>query len=487
MDHDMSLDKKRYVVARSSSMATVLVELIEELSRAHTETTFTQAAFAALARHLPVASLELALDSTPAARKRLVAGTFSPARSAGGHVCNVPLGIDGVDVGRVVAVLSPGTPPLPSALVEDLGRVLSAALRQLRALARVAGVSRRAHAQSRELGDRLKELLPSSVVAVSAPMRRIFGEVVPAVAGQSTTVLLLGETGTGKEVVARRIHELSPRARRAYLRINCGAIPPTLLESALFGHERGAFTGALRSQAGVFERAHEGTLLLDEVGELSLDAQVRLLRVLETGELERVGGDRTQHVDVRVIAATHRDLDAMVTEGRFRRDLFYRLSVFPIRIPPLRERTTDIEPLARHILGDLTRAEGEEPPTLDMKTLKRLRSYSWPGNVRELENVLERSLILSRGGPLEVALPSTANTPSPVRFEDAARRCIADALAASEGRIYGPGGAAAILGLKPTTLVSKMQRLRVATRVPASSRERRPSTSKRGRTRKGRK
>jgi transcriptional regulator with GAF, ATPase, and Fis domain len=449
-------------------MGHLLVELIEELSRAHTETTFTQATFDALARHLAVASLELVLDSTAGSTKRFPARASHPRGDAGGHVCNVPLSIDGVHVGRVVAVLSPGTPPPPSALIEDVGRVLSAALRQLRALARVAGVSRRAHAQSRELGDRLKELLPSSVVAVSTPMRRIFGEVVPAVAGQSTTVLLLGETGTGKEVVARRIHELSPRARRAYVRINCGAIPPTLLESALFGHERGAFTGALRAQAGVFERAHEGTLLLDEVGELSLDAQVRLLRILETGELERVGGARTQHVDVRVIAATHRDLDAMVTEGRFRRDLFYRLSVFPIRIPPLRERTSDIEPLARHILGELTRAGGGEPPTLNPKILKRLRNYSWPGNVRELENVLERSLILSRGGPLEVALPSSPTARSPVRFEDAARRCIADALVASEGRIYGPGGAAAILGLKPTTLVSKMQRLRVSAKEKGS-------------------
>jgi transcriptional regulator with GAF, ATPase, and Fis domain len=304
-------------------------------------------------------------------------------------------------------------------------------------------------------------------------MRRIFGEVVPAIAKQSTTVLLLGETGTGKEVVAKRIHELSPRARRVYLRINCGAIPPTLLESALFGHERGAFTGALRAQAGVFERAHEGTLLLDEVGELSLDAQVRLLRVLESGELERVGGDRTLRVDVRVIAATHRNLEALAVDGQFRRDLFYRLSVFPIRIPPLRERVGDIEPLARHILDELSRAFGEPPPTLDRKAVTRLKAYAWPGNVRELENVLERSLILSRGGPLQIDLPSPPTTRSPVRFEEAARRCIADALAASGGRIYGPKGAAAILGLKPTTLVSKMQRLEVSTKESSESAERR--------------
>jgi transcriptional regulator with GAF, ATPase, and Fis domain len=450
----------------ASSMGNVLVDLIEALSRAHTETTFARAAHDALSRHLAVSSLEILLDSPTRSRRRFTGGASSSA-GVRGQACTVPLRIDGTDIGRAVLMLAPGAPLPPPSLVEDIGRVMSASLRQLHALARVARVSRRAYAQSRELRDRLEDLLPSSVVAVSAAMRRIFSEIVPAVAGQSTTVLLLGETGTGKEVVAKRVHELSPRARRPYLRINCGAIPPSLLEGALFGHERGAFTGALRAQAGFFERAHEGTLLLDEVGELSLDAQVRLLRILETGELERVGGDRTMRVDVRVIAATHRDLEAMVGEGRFRRDLFYRLSVFPIRIPPLRERTSDIEPLVRHILGELSRAFGEEPPALDTKTLKRLKAYAWPGNVRELENVLERSVILSRGGPLEVALPASPVMRSPVRFEDAARRCIADALATSGGRIYGPTGAAAILGLKPTTLVSKMQRLHVASKRAA--------------------
>jgi transcriptional regulator with GAF, ATPase, and Fis domain len=461
-------------------MATLLVDLVEELSRAHTETTFTQAAFNALARHLPMQCIELTLDRTAGSPKHFAAAASSGVSvDTRGRECALPVQIDGANIGRTTIVLTPAAPPPPPALMEDIGRVLSAALRQLHALARVAKVSRRAHEQSRELGDRLKELLPSPVIAVSPAMRRIFGDVVPAVARQSTTVLLLGETGTGKEVVARRIHELSLRARRAYLRINCGAIPPSLLESALFGHERGAFTGALRAQAGVFERASTGTLLLDEVGELSLDSQVRLLRVLETGELERVGDDRTLRVDVRVIAATHRDLDAMVAEGGFRRDLFYRLSVFPIRIPPLRERVSDIEPLARQILDELSRAMGEEPPTLDRKTLTRLKAYAWPGNVRELENVFERSLILSRGGPLQVDLPSLRVSRSPVPFEHAARRCIEDALEAAGGRIYGPKGAAAILGLKPTTLVSKMERLNFSRKVSSSAaRARRRQVSK---------
>jgi transcriptional regulator with GAF, ATPase, and Fis domain len=465
----MSLDDD-CISLQATPMPTLVVELIEELSRAHTEATFTEAAFRALARKLPVSSFGLTLHRAERPPRRLdVPPPPAPApMGARGRECNVPLYVDGIEVGHATIVLAPSVPLPEPALVEDIGRVLSAALRQLHALARVARVSRRAHAHSRELGDRLKELLPSSVVAVSPAMRQIFSEVVPAVARQSTTVLLLGETGTGKEVVAQRIHELSPRARRVYVRVNCGAIAPSLLESALFGHEQGAFTGALRAQAGVFERAHEGTLLLDEVGELSLDAQVRLLRVLETGEFERVGGDRTRHADVRVIAATHRDLDAMCEEGRFRRDLFYRLSVFPIRIPPLRERFGDIEPLARHILGELSQRFGEASPTLDRTTIKRLRAYEWPGNVRELENVLERSLILSRGGSLKVDLPSTHTRRSTMRFDEAARRCIADALAASGGRIYGPGGAAAILGLKPTTLVSKMQRLSIPTSIHRS-------------------
>jgi transcriptional regulator with GAF, ATPase, and Fis domain len=416
-------------------MENVLVALIEGLSRAHTESTFTQAAFDVLARHLPIASLELTL-SGPAGSEKQFAAAASAQQAASrsrGPERTIPLTNDASHVGRATLVfVHNATPPAPT-VVEDIGRVLSAALRQLRALARVAKVSRRAHAQTRELGDRLRELLPSSIVAASPSMQRIFGDVIPAVARQPITVLLLGETGTGKEVVARRIHEVSPRARRVYLRINCGAIPPTLLESALFGHERGAFTGALRAQAGVFERAHEGTLLLDEVGELSLDAQVRLLRVLETGEFERVGGGRTQRIDVRVIAATHRDLDAMTADGRFRRDLFYRLSVFPVRIPPLRERLDDIEPLARHILDSLSRSFDEPTPALDRKTIQRLRAYSWPGNVRELENVLARSLVLSRSGPLQVDLPSAPRVRAPMRFEEASRRCIADALRQVEG------------------------------------------------------
>ena len=459
---------------QSGSMGNVLVALIEGLSQAHTESTFTQAAFDVLAGHLRVASLELTLAG-PGGQPRCYAAASAQEAGSGsrGLERSVSLTDAGSEFGRVTLVFVANASPPPSSLIDDVGRVLSAALRQLRALARVAKVSRRAHAHSRELGDRLKELLPASIVAASPAMVRIFHDVVPAVARQPITVLLLGETGTGKEVVARRIHEClssrPPRLSAHQLR----RTPPTLLESALFGHERGAFTGALRAQAGVFERAHEGTLLLDEVGELSPDAQVRLLRVLESGEFERIGGSRTQRVDVRVVAATHRDLDAMTADGRFRHDLFYRLSVFPIRIPPLRERVDDIEPLARHIVDRLSRTFGEQAPSLNRRTIRRLRAHAWPGNVRELENVLARSLVMSRGGPLQVDLPSAPEfAPSCVSTrprDDASRMHWPPATPG----FYGPKGAARSFGLKPTTLVSKMQKLAVAHKDPAPARSRR--------------
>jgi transcriptional regulator with GAF, ATPase, and Fis domain len=445
---------------QSPSMTALLVELVEELSRAHTESTLVEAAFRALSRHLPIVAVAVRLDGPEGLQSHHAGRQPAEALRPGERSTELLLSDDGVTVGRATLCLVGEA--AEGRMLDDIARILSAGLRQVRTLARVASLSRRAHAQNRELGDSLRAFLPDGIVAEEPSMRRIFHEVVPVVARQTTTVLLLGETGCGKEVVASRIHEVSPRARRPYVRINCGAIPPGLLESALFGHERGAFTGAVRAHAGVFERAHEGTLLLDEVGELSPEAQVRLLRALETGEIERVGAGRSLRVDVRIVAATHRDLEAMVAAGQFRRDLYYRLNVFPIAIPPLRQRRADIEPLAREILARLSQRFGERPPALDVRTVKRLQAHAWPGNVRELENVIERSLILSRGGSLQVDLPAVArSTAAPMRFEDAARRAIEDAIAASGGRIYGPSGAAAILGLKPTTLASKMKRLRI--------------------------
>ena len=255
------------------------------------------------------------------------------------------------------------------------------------------------------------------------------------------------------------------------MRVNCGAIPASLVESTLFGHERGAFTGAVRGAVGLFERADEGTLFLDEIGELPLAAQVKLLRALETGEFDRVGGERTLRVNVRIVCATHRDLAAMVQSGTFRSDLYYRINVVTIVVPPLRERASEIDALARYLVADVARRLGRRAPTLGRDVLRRLRAHPWRGNVRELQNVLERSLLFSPDGAFELDLPEppSAGEARALSFDASSRRVIEEALAATRGRIYGPDGAAAMLRLKPTTLVSKIARLgirRAAGRAP---------------------
>ncbi|MDI3291872.1 sigma 54-interacting transcriptional regulator [Polyangium sp. 15x6] len=364
---------------------------------------------------------------------------------------------------------NPASPTLGPPLLRAIGRVLSVALHHASVLTRVATLSRRAHADSRKLRDELQRvLLPPDVIARSPAMQTLLQEVVPLIARQDTTVLIRGESGTGKEVVARRIHALSLRAHRPFLKVNCGALPGELVESTLFGHERGAFTGATQRHEGLFERAHGGTLLLDEIGDLPLTAQVKLLRVLQEGEIERVGGQTPMRVDVRVLAATHRNLEAMVEGGHFRADLYYRLDVFPLVVPPLRERPEDIEAMVPVILDRLALRIGRVPPRVTPEALGRLRAHAWPGNVRELENVLERALLLSPGETL--SLPATfgaarlgpAAAPEPTHvetYEEASRRCIAAALSQSGGKVYGPGGAARLLGLKPSTLQSKMKKL----------------------------
>ncbi len=444
---------------------TLLVDVMEAMSRAHTETTCANAAFEVLTKNCTVAALEITLNEDGRAR-RIVAGTLGAPNRPHVRSMIVPLDDVGAASGRATLVFANTTTP-PAFTDADLillGRVLSAALRQVDAISRVATVSRMAHARIRQLDEHLKDaVLPTSIVAVAPMTRRLFIEIIPLVAKRDTSVLVLGETGTGKELVAHRIHELSHRARRPLVRINCGAIPSELVESTLFGHDPGAFTGALRRHIGVFERAHGGTLFLDEIGELPLGAQVKLLRVLESGELERLGGDRVLRVDVRIIAATHRDLRALVTQRLFREDLYYRLNVFPVHLPPLRERRVEIPALARQILSDLARRFGEPEPALDRRALARLGGYAWPGNVRELRNVLERSLLLRGQGTFEIDLPSLPR-PTAHSFEQAARQSIEAALAASGGRVYGAGGAAALLGLKPTTLASKMKRLGVESR-----------------------
>jgi len=312
------------------------------------------------------------------------------------------------------------------------------------------------------------------IVGESPALRAVLRKV-QQVAPVETTVLLTGETGTGKELIARALHQGSPRRDRPLIKINCGAIPQGVVESELFGHERGAFTGALQRRIGRFELADKGTLFMDEVGELPLDTQVKLLRVLQEQEFERVGSHHTQRVDVRLVAATNRDLGQEVTEQRFRADLFYRLNVFPIRVPPLRERPSDIPLLVRHFLAQFQRKLAKPLKAVTAESMARLERYSWPGNIRELQNVLERACVLSPGPVVEIleelqvaspsepaAGPMIARQAGIVTLEENERIHIRQALAASGGRIHGPDGAAALLGINPSTLRSRMKKLGIA-------------------------
>ena len=318
------------------------------------------------------------------------------------------------------------------------------------------------------------------VVGQSAPLVEVLAQA-QLVAPADTTVLLLGETGTGKELFARAIHDGSRRARHVFLPVNCAAMPPTLLESELFGHEKGAFTGAIDRKAGKFELADGGTLFLDEIGDLPQDAQAKLLRVLQDGQLHRVGGTKPITVNVRLVAATNQDLATRMQQGLFRADLFYRLSVFPICLPPLRERPDDIPLLVHHFVDHFAARLHTARPRLRPETLDRLRDYEWPGNVRELQNVIERAVLLARGGeitaemiPLSPPRPSHAIAESRaprqqvsdppaehLPFAEAERRAILRALEATGWRISGPRGAAEMLGLKPTTLHAKMKKVGV--------------------------
>jgi formate hydrogenlyase transcriptional activator len=293
---------------------------------------------------------------------------------------------------------------------------------------------------------------------------------IQQVAPTDSTVLILGETGTGKELVARAIHQLSPRREHLLAAVNCAALAPGVIASELFGHEAGAFTGATRRRFGRFELAHQGTIFLDEVGELPAEMQVMLLRVLQQRVIDRVGGTGPIAVDVRVIAATHQDLAAAMNQGRFRADLYFRLNVFPIHVPPLRQHREDIPDLVRHFLHHfgrrLNRATIER---VDPTALRLLMDYHWPGNVRELENLIERAMIVASGDTLHIdphwLEPARATNAeqkhSPASLDEIVRRTILDALERCQGRIYGTNGAAAALGMKPTTLYGKMRKLRI--------------------------
>jgi formate hydrogenlyase transcriptional activator len=286
---------------------------------------------------------------------------------------------------------------------------------------------------------------------------------VKRVAPTSSTVLIQGETGTGKELIARAIHNISPRYGRPFIKLNCAAIPLDLLESELFGHEKGAFTGAIAQKLGRFELADKGTLFLDEVGDIPPSLQPKLLRILQEQEFERLGSSRTHQVDVRLVAATHRDLAEMVRDGDFRSDLYFRLNVFPVQLPPLRERREDIPALVAHFVELLGRRIGRRIDHIPEETMLDLCSYDWPGNIRELQNLIERALILSEDGVLPnplltVGAPHIAVVPTPTTLADSERALILRTLNAAGWVIGGRDGAAARLGLKRTTLIYKMQR-----------------------------
>jgi formate hydrogenlyase transcriptional activator len=298
------------------------------------------------------------------------------------------------------------------------------------------------------------------IIGKSPALRDVL-DMVRIVAPTDATVLIDGETGTGKELIAEAIHKSSDRANGPFVKVNCAAIPAGLLESELFGHERGAFTGAIARSIGRFERANRGTLFLDEIGDLPLELQPKLLRVMQERQFERLGGSGTVHTDVRVICATHRNLVEMVDDREFRADLFYRLSVFPIELPPLRDRPEDIRLLVLHFVMDYAARMRKPIVAVADQFMAALARHSWPGNVRELQNFIERSVILSKGAVLNGSLPELtyANLSAPVTLEEAERSHILQTLDQTGGAVGGPNGAAARLGLPRTTLIAKMQRL----------------------------
>jgi formate hydrogenlyase transcriptional activator len=389
-------------------------------------------------------------------------------------LCHLPL----VSRDRVLGVLSLGSLQESAFTADDI-----AFLSQVANQVAIAIENALAYGQIAELKDQLAqeklyledeirtELNFEEIVGKSEALRRVLKEV-ETVAPTDSTVLIFGETGTGKELIARALHNLSSRASGAFVKLNCAAIPTGLLESELFGHEKGAFTGAIAQRVGRFELAHRGTVFLDEIGEVPLELQPKLLRVLQEREFERLGSSRTLRTDARLIAATNRDLEAMVEDQKFRSDLYYRLNVFPVRVPPLRERPDDIPLLVRHFVQQFSRRTNRSIDTIPSDTMTALVRYDWPGNIRELQNVIERAVILSKGPVLKVPIddlkPRAAGTESESEsghgdirgvLADTERKQILSALEQANWIVAGPNGAAIRLGMKRSTLQSRMQKL----------------------------
>lgn len=348
---------------------------------------------------------------------------------------------------------------------------LAAAIANSRALDEIESLKKKLELENEYLREEVLSSVSFGELVGQSPALQAVVRQIDLVAPTDSTVLIQGESGTGKELVAREIHRRSSRANRPLIKVNCAAIPHDLYESEFFGHSKGAFTGALRDRAGRFELADGGTLFLDEIGEIPMDLQAKLLRVLQEGELERVGEERTRRVNVRIIAATNRNLRKEAEAGRFRQDLYYRLSVFPMELPPLRNRVEDISILADHFLQQYSRRHGRRRPRLTLAIVQQLQRYSWPGNIRELQHVLERACIVASDSRLELDLPEepsqsaagAANpeelgrvlTESEMRENEASN--LKRALAVTKGKIYGPDGAASLIGLKPTTLISRLK------------------------------
>jgi formate hydrogenlyase transcriptional activator len=386
---------------------------------------------------------------------------------------SIPLRIGGDIIGVIAFGAFRETRSWPDDLIARLklvGEVFAHAIARKReqnkllsALAEVKSLKDRLERENDYLKDTAKIRMPQGLVGKSPSFLSVLEEI-GQVARTDSTVLLLGETGTGKEVLAQAIHDSSARKDRAMVKVNCAALPAALIESELFGREKGAFTGALARQAGRFEVADGSTIFLDEVGELPLELQPKLLRVLQEGEFERLGGSRTIKVDARVIAATNRPLAQAVNEGRFREDLFYRLDVFPVEVPPLRQRREDIPLLTWTFVKEFSNSMGKAIDAIDANSMAALVSYPWPGNVRELRNVIERAMILARGPTLHIKLGHPGSRPQTAKaltgtLDEVQREHILRALESCDWRIRGPNAAAALLGIKPTTLESRIKKL----------------------------
>ncbi len=368
-----------------------------------------------------------------------------------------------------IGSVQPGEPdPEDLKFLQQVATQIAYAIDHVLAYERIERLTEQLRHENEYLAAEVKaSRIPDQLVGSTPVFQRVV-DLVRTVAGTHTTVLLLGETGTGKDVLARAVHDLSPRRDKPFIRVNCAALPAGLVESELFGHERGAFTGADQRRPGRFELANRGTLFLDEIGEMPMETQAKLLRVLQDGMVDRIGGTQPIEVDVRLVTATNADLAAGITKGTFRADLYYRLNIFPITVPPLRDRQDDIPLLAHHFLTQLAKKLKRPGLRLDPQSLDRLMAYRWPGNVRELQNILERAVILSRSSLVEVQdtllqkLPAATPAPqedSSLKLGELERNHILEVLEKTGWRIYGEGGAANLLGLNPETLRSRLRKL----------------------------